>query len=153
MVPTLAQIESRADQMSNHSVGFWYGLLGGLIALDQISKWFFIDFLNWPVFLNENFAFSLPVPSWLMYVIYAIVFWLILKYLYTQWPQLPGAIRAGFVLILSGGVSNVAERIFLGSVRDFIFIGNGVLNFADIFILAGMLLVFVSSLTNPKKAS
>jgi signal peptidase II len=57
--------------------------------------------------------------------------------------RLSTASLLGLGLIAAGGMSNVADRIFLGSVVDFIHIGvgsfrTGIFNVADVAILAGI---------------
>ena len=52
--------------------------------------------------------------------------------------------KLGFVLIISGAVSNIGERILNGFVIDFIHIHTGVFNVADFFIILGILFLFFS---------
>jgi lipoprotein signal peptidase len=55
---------------------------------------------------------------------------------------LMGAFHSGWaLLVLAGGVSNFAERVVRGSVRDFIPLADGVLNIADFYILTGAVLL------------
>ena len=53
------------------------------------------------------------------------------------------------VLTFAGALSNVVERIVLGSVRDFIYIifyhWVGVYNLADGYIIAGIILLLLRS--------
>jgi lipoprotein signal peptidase len=49
---------------------------------------------------------------------------------------LPGWIPA---LVVGGAVSNLADRLLLGAVRDFVAIGHLVVNLADLAVLAGVL--------------
>ena len=124
------------------SFGFWFGLLAFSIVLDQLVKWVVVR-QEWSVFKNYNFAFSVPVPVAVMFFVYAIIFALIAQYVYKQWSTLSYAHKTGWILITAGGVSNVAERIMLGYVRDFIYIGNGVFNVADFYIFLGVILILV----------
>lgn len=50
--------------------------------------------------------------------------------------------KLGFLLIITGGVSNIIERTFTGKVIDYFFIANGVLNLADFYIFIGIILIF-----------
>lgn len=108
------------------------------IIADQITKKIFT---NQPgEFRNYAFAFSLPIPTWLIYIIYAIllaalIFWFWRKQ-HKNWQA-----RTGFALILAGALSNIGERIALGYVRDFIHIHTGVFNVADFIIIFGILLL------------
>ena len=54
--------------------------------------------------------------------------------------------RCGLVLFLAGGLSNLTDRIAIGSVIDFLNIGigplrTGIFNVADVAILAGVAMV------------
>ena len=48
-------------------------------------------------------------------------------------------------LVIAGLVGNAADRIVLGHVRDWFRIGGIVFNLADLFILAGLVLVIVAA--------
>lgn len=138
-ISPLQHIEPRTERLPLKTFGFWLVIVLVLAGLDQLIK--FIAEQNWPIFYNQNFAFSLPLPTWVMYLLYLATFLLIARYLFQHWTQSSVVQKLGFVLILSGGISNVAERLVLGSVRDYIFIANGVFNLADLFILLGVGLI------------
>lgn len=57
------------------------------------------------------------------------------------------ALFAGIAFIAAGGAGNLVDRIFRGSVRDFLkmdfVIRTGVMNLADLYVLAGVILVVV----------
>ena len=109
-----------------------------LIATDQASKYLAKD-----IFQNHNFAFSLPVSAYLMYLVYFIGIASIAAYLFKQHQNLPKANFFAWLVILAGAGSNVGERVVLGYVRDWIYIGNGVFNFADGYIIAGLLILIL----------
>jgi signal peptidase II len=93
------------------------------------------------IFYNANFVFSLPVPVVLMYIVYVIVIAIIIYYLCKNFHYLTRVHIIGWGLILGGALSNIGERIMLGSVRDFIYIFSGIFNFADLFIILGIVLL------------
>ncbi len=126
------------------SFGFWFVNLIALLAITQLTRVFILQ-SNWNLFLNEKFAFSLDIPISIIYILYVVVFSSIVWYLIKQWKFLTFFGKLGFVLILSGGLSNLGERIYFGYVVDYIFLLNGVLNFADFYIFIGVLLVLLSS--------
>jgi len=130
-----------------HSFGFWFAICILLIAADQVTK-YFVQRGNAEIFLNENFAFGVPLPTVVMYVVYALVLAIVVRIVYVHRKQLTAPAKLGWTLILAGGLSNIFERIILGHVRDFIYVANGVFNTADCFIIAGLLAV---ALTYPKK--
>ena len=129
-------------------------VLGGgvfllLILIDQLAK---RQAAN--IFYNANFAFSVPLPVWLMYVIYFTVLVSIVLYLRKNFHQLNLASWLAWLLIVAGAVANVGERIILGYVRDFIYVHvlnlTGIYNLADFYIIIGIiLLVFMP--TSAKK--
>lgn len=109
-----------------------------LVAADQLTK-----YKAGNVFLNYNFAFSLPLPPWLMYLIYLIVLCLIVKHMWQNFYKFNLLTFLPWLLIFSGALSNVCERIILGYVRDWVYIWTGVFNLADGYIILGILfLVF-----------
>ena len=89
-------------------------------------------------FKNLYFAFSVPLPSILMYLLYGSVLAVLCTYVGTHWRALGFYSRLAWVLVFTGAVANVGERMVLGYVRDFIQIGTGYLNMADVYILLGV---------------
>lgn len=120
-----------------------------LLLMDQGTKYFAGQ--SGEAFRNYLFAFSLPVPFTLMYLFYlgalVILFWHITKnFQKFTWPVL-----LSWWLILSGACINVGERLVLGYVRDFIYIFGGVLNFADFYIIFGIIYLFVHEIYSKRK--
>src|SRR5436305_2041951 len=115
-----------------------------LILADQLSKQFAAR-----VFRNYVFAFSLPLPVWLIYLIYAAVLFSIAYYAAKNYKNFTIAVTLAWVLILTGAVCNVGERLFLGYVRDFIYISFfrwvGVYNLADFYIILGIIILLAAS--------
>ncbi len=119
----------------------WVAVFFLLILVDQVLKGLAKD-----IFLNQNFAFSLPLPAWLMYAVYAGVLCVSGNYLIKHHRQLSLWQQAGWLLIWAGAFSNIGERIVLGHVRDFIYITlfglTGIYNLADGYILLGIAVLF-----------
>jgi signal peptidase II len=66
-----------------------------------------------------------------------------------KWSRLAAV---GLVMFLAGGISNLVDRIALGSVIDFLNIGigpvrTGIFNVADVAIMAGIALLMFDSLS------
>lgn len=128
-----------------------------LIFLDQVTKYFafhtnFFATLNlfWPLvgkqnFLNSNFAFSLPLPGWLMYLIYFCVFSLMLVYVVNHFKIFSSKQFVAWTFVFAGAISNIGERILFGSVRDFIYIYHGIFNVADFYIFFGIMLLLIKN--------
>ena len=113
------------------------------LCIDQFTKHFVLKEQSALVFRNENFAFSLELPSFFMYLTYIILLGLLLNW-FVKKENKRILDKLGFVLIFSGAVSNIGERILNGFVIDFIHIHTGVFNIADFFIILGILLLFFS---------
>ena len=98
-----------------------------------------------------NFPFGIYVFSAVSIVFTAFLFW----YLWTI--QNDGiVIRTGIALILAGAIGNLIDRVFLGSVVDFLdfMIGNFhwyVFNLADSYVTVGMGFVLYDSLVLEKQ--
>ena len=118
----------------------WTAVFFLLIFIDQLFK-----ALAKNNFLNDNFAFSLPLPVWLMYLVYAGVLFVSAAYLFKTHRQLNCWQFIGWLLIWAGAFSNIGERIALGHVRDFIYITffglTGIYNLADGYILLGIIIL------------
>jgi len=123
-----------------------------LFAFDQVAKLFaargsfgFLNSLR-PVlgrqlFLNNQFAFSLPVATGLIYLI-DLVLVVALLYWFFRIKNKSAKNYIAIILILVGAFGNIYDRIALGYVRDFIYVfwGN-VFNLADIYIVIGIALM------------
>lgn len=132
--------KTESDKKS--AFGFWLASGVGFILLTQITR-YLVKYFDFPIFENNNFAFSLNVPPILMIGLYLIAVLFIGHHLYYNWYRLYTVSRLGFTLIISGGLGNLMERIIYGHVVDYFFITNGVLNLADFFIMAGIILIFL----------
>lgn len=78
-----------------------------------------------------------------------------LVYLFIK-PNLPTLALVGFSCVIGGGIANIFDRIYYGSVTDFLYIDlgiahTGVFNLADVSIVTGLLLVLLQSLLSRKK--
>lgn len=116
----------------------------GLFGIDQLFKYFFYTHpAPWGVFgyyLNQNFSWSLPVGNSAVIVLTVL---LLLGLLYFR-AKLFGP-RLAWYLIASGAISNLIDRLMRGGVVDYIFLPyGGVINLADIFIIAGVIWILCS---------
>jgi len=123
---------------------YFYLLLGAaLIILDQISKYLAAG--QGSIFRNKLFAFSLPVPDAAMYFFYIIVLAAVVWYVVRRHQKFSVRESVAWTLVLAGGISNIGERLVLGYVKDFIYLLNGVFNFADFYIILGIILLLLVS--------
>ena len=142
-----------------------------LVFADQISKILIrtnmslyesmpviTNFFNLTYITNDGMAFGINFPfgiyifSTISLIFTIFLFW----YLWTI-KEDGIMIRTGVALIIAGAVGNLIDRIFLGSVVDFLdfMIGNYhwyVFNFADSYVTIGMgFILYDSFFLEPKK--
>lgn len=97
---------------------------------------------------NTNLAFSIPLPSILIYII-IIALVLVLSYLlYRAVKNQKNLIIFCLLLIILGAISNLFDRIVHGAVIDFVSIKIfswqlAVFNLADVWIVLGVAILFI----------
>ena len=116
------------------------------------------NFFNLTYVTNDGMAFGINFPfgiyifSTISLIFTIFLFW----YLWTI-KDSGIVIRTGVALIIAGAVGNLIDRIFLGSVVDFLdfMIGSYhwyVFNFADSYVTVGMrFILYDSFFLEPKK--
>lgn len=129
-----------------------------LIAIDQITKLWALNYLNKvgsiPVIENvfhltyvENrgAAFGMLQNNQIIFIIVAIIASIYgLYYLHTKKVNLIG--KCGILLIISGALGNLIDRIKLGFVVDYFdfkIIWEYVFNTADVFVVVGTILLCI----------
>jgi lipoprotein signal peptidase len=125
---------------TNFRALLWVSVFFLLIVADQASK-----ARAEKVFLNDQFAFSLPLPLWAIYTVYAAVLAGAGAYFVRHFAKFDLRQRAGWLLVWAGALANVGERLVYGQVRDWIYLFNGVFNLADGYILMGVLVLLLNS--------
>jgi signal peptidase II len=150
-------ISIKNERASSASFVFRSAIFIALVGIDQLTKYLafqgsFGNFLNALKpsikkfhYFNHNFAFSLPVPVGLMYLIYAAILFAIIRYLVKNWISISSSAKTAWLLIMAGAISNIGERILLGYVRDFVYILSGIFNLADGYIIAGVAMLLAKS--------
>lgn len=113
-----------------------------ILAIDQITKAFFSsrDFLvkNYGLPFGINFD---PKVNLLIVVACFITFTGYLLY-----KRKDRRLILGTTIVLAGAFSNIADRVVLGYVRDFINFGLGfTFNLADVFIIIGIIMLLYNS--------
>jgi signal peptidase II len=121
------------------------------IFVDQISK-IASDYLSGDFYFinnvcNKNISWSLPAKPMFFYPIwFAIIFFL------SRWFSKEKNIfsRLALLLIISGAISNMVDRISYGCVIDFIDLKFWpVFNLADTYITLGIILLAFGIFKNP----
>lgn len=142
-------------------INFFFVL--SIFAIDRISKLLIINtsanlgkteiftssFLNLNLIWNDGIAFGMlsfdekiyyNLLSAIIILITLIIFWMILK--------TKGVEKIGFLMIFSGSLGNIFDRLYYASVPDFIDIHINnfhwfIFNAADIFISLGIILLII----------
>jgi lipoprotein signal peptidase len=149
----LKTVESKKSERIFFSL-FWFIVFLFLLAFDQVTKnlaFAYFDFtasakfLDFTLFKNYHFAFSVPLPTFVMYAVYSILISIIIAHVYSVWHRTPRVVKFAWVLVLAGAFSNVGERIVTGYVKDFIKLHTGFFNLADVYIFVGAAMVLVFS--------
>ena len=148
-------------QKKNYLVNFFTILI--IFSLDRISKLYVIlksetdlssslftsKFLNINLIWNEGIAFGLlsfnektyyNILTILIFFVTLVIFWMILKSKKLE--------KFAFMMILSGSLGNLFDRLYYSAVPDFIDIHINnfhwfIFNVADIFISVGVMLLII----------
>ena len=132
-----------------------------LIVLDQISKVLIssnlalgeslnlLPFLNFTLIHNTGIAFSLfdeggNISRWLLVTVISAIVAYLLFLMYEKTPKNRLELMS-LILIISGGLGNLVDRVFLGYVVDFVHVfyqdySFYVFNLADTYITVGIIL-------------
>lgn len=126
-----------------------------LIGIDQLIKSFIVgdkgmSISNGSIGYIQNFggAFGIGENSTALFIlINIVVLGIIIKFIYSQKDRIDNEILTSFTLILSGGFSNLIDRVVRGCVVDYIdvtkYIKFPIFNIADIFVVVGCIMLFV----------
>jgi signal peptidase II len=120
---------------------FLFLALGGLVLIsDQLSK-ILIRLYGGFYICNPYIAFGLKIPQVLFWIFWLGIIFLIFYLLYRNYFFLNASY---LMLILSGAISNLIDRIWWGCVIDFIDLAFWpIFNLADFFIsLGAIMLIF-----------
>ncbi|MDO5448263.1 MAG: signal peptidase II [Clostridia bacterium] len=131
-----------------------------LVGLDQLIKYLVItnvkpvdavpvidNILQFRYVENTGAAFSiLSDKTWLLSLITGLMIVGALLYLFISKPK-SKLLTTSIILVVSGGLGNLIDRIFRGYVVDFIeylFMEYAVYNFADILVTIGAVLLVIA---------
>lgn len=120
-------------------------LIFAVILADQLAKFFVIRLKLFSNTLIENpdLAFGLKLPGFFGIVLVVAVLGL---FVWLYWRNFhSGTAQIGFALVVGGACSNLLSRVFQGAVPDFLNLGVSTVNLADLFILAGMVILLFSN--------
>jgi signal peptidase II len=127
----------------------------GLILLDQLTKFLALAFFAEPVkvlgdflvlrqSLNPGIAFGIPIDQRIILVVTLALILLIIRVAQTEFNFKKMEAKIALILILSGALGNLLDRIIREEVVDFIaFSFWPSFNLADAFIVAGAVIAGV----------
>lgn len=138
-----------------------------LITIDQIIKMWICSFLyndsipfingilNISYVQNKGGAYGIGSNNIYMFIlINVIVIGILIKILITKSEEISTTIKYSLILVLSGGIGNLIDRIFRGFVVDYIdftpIIKFPIFNFADICIVIGIIIIAITIVKNGK---
>ncbi len=113
------------------------------IYLQPVGRTSFLPGLELVYVLNEGVAFSMFSGSWLMVVALPMITVIVLIFLLFKGKLGGGFFDICFLMIISGGLGNLIDRILYGHVVDFFnftFVNFAVFNVADCYITIGVVL-------------
>lgn len=113
----------------------WYALAGGVVVLDQLSKWLVLTnlqfgevvyvapFWNWMLTFNPGAAFSFLAdqPGWQrwFFTVLALAVSAWIAYELKKSPE-QKLLSLALALVMGGALGNVVDRVRFGAVVDFI---------------------------------
>jgi signal peptidase II len=147
---------------------FLFLLAGVIIALDQWTKYLVRETLPfqaiwspWPWLTpfarivhwkNTGAAFGIFQGFGNVFTILAIVVSIAILYYFPQVPRRDWALRLAMGMQLGGAIGNLIDRLFFGSVTDFISVGNfAVFNIADASISIGVAILVLGMLAKERE--
>jgi signal peptidase II len=107
---------------------------------------------NTGAFLSLGDKLPRPISLILLIILPLIVIGFSIIYVLTR-TNLSNSKILGICFILGGGIGNIYDRIYFGSVTDFLHIDfiifqTGIFNLADVSIMTGMFILIVESIFN-----
>jgi signal peptidase II len=143
--------------MSNMKKAGGWLLVLGLVLMDQLSKIMVVSNLNIgevikiiPNFFyltyleNTGAAWSLFQNGRYFFIVFTIILISVIGYILTK--KIEPLLHFSLLLVLSGAIGNLIDRVLKGSVTDFIgiLLGNyhyPIFNLADCFVVIGMFIL------------
>lgn len=134
-----------------------------LIIIDQVSKFLVLTYCSEPMG-NEYFQISIANNTGMAFgfnegngkniFLSLCIIALILNFIRTQLDRIDTKTGVALGIVLAGGMSNLIDRIFRGSIIDFIKIYKfPIFNIADICVCLGWFLLIIFIIIYSRKTS
>jgi len=120
-----------------------------LFIVDRYLKIFYLA--KEKVFYNKKIGLSIYLPAGIFYLLFCLIFAGLILGLIASYKRKKIFYIFSFYLIIAGALSNLIDRLFFGAVLDYFKLYSSIFNLADLAILAGVLLIFFSKLTEWRK--
>ncbi|MBU2028704.1 signal peptidase II [Patescibacteria group bacterium] len=120
----------------------WFFFSGGLVLIsDQLSK-ILIRLHGGFYICNPYIAFGLKIPEFLFWIFWCGIIFSLFYFLHKKCALFD---TFCLTLILSGALSNLIDRLWIGCIIDFIQLGFGpIFNPADFFISLGVIMLITA---------
>ncbi len=123
------------------------GLLNNHLTLTKIE--------NTGAFLSLGQSLPKPINMILLIIFPLLVLGIAFYYLMTK-SNLSNLMILGICFVVGGGIGNLYDRVFHGSVTDFLHINfvifqTGIFNLADVSIMTGMFIMLFDTYIHRKK--
>jgi signal peptidase II len=110
---------------------------------------------NSGAFLSFGQNLSKPLKLIVLRILPIVILLLALAYLFIR-KNLTILFITGICFIIGGGIGNLYDRLFHGSVTDFMhidlgFFHTGIFNFADVSIMTGLFLLIIQQIKNYRR--
>jgi signal peptidase II len=144
----------RCSKTAMRSAPAW-AIVAIVVLADWASKWFAVEMLRvgmpWPssgnfprlrLAFNANLDFGLTFPGGgpIVYTILGVGITALILRVGMHIPARAYGYVAAWGLLLGGCIANVTERVVRGTVTDFVDLGAGSFNVADVALICGALL-------------
>jgi len=103
------------------------------------SRDFFVGIIHFHYVKNYGLAFALNFGEFANVVLISAALIFFIQYYYQNRNRFETMHKIFFLLVFAGAISNLADRLYFGFVRDFLDVGLGfTFNLADLFLIAGL---------------
>lgn len=149
-------MKKSANSLKNNKKGniviFIFGII--LILLDQIIKLLIIHkdiniipgFLRFTYIENKGVAFGMLSSNQNLVIILNSIFLLMVSIYFFKKDDILKKEKIALILILSGGLSNLFDRIFRGFIIDYMniyLLDFPIFNLADVFLTVGVIIMLI----------
>lgn len=127
-------------------------LSGFFLFLDQFLKYqalnnwvekkIILSCIGWLPYLNKGIAFGIKMPTILTIIVTLAI---IVTIVIILWQERSDLLKyTSWILVLTGALSNLFDRVYYDYVVDYFLFVTGVINIADCLIVIGLILYLLT---------